>query len=175
MEELLSVVDRKNEVRDSQPTQVIKQRLAVAADTLNRVGALAIHVEVANEALCKLVYVLYQKEVDGSLANVDTRTHRLLIPVPWGDRGWKRWGLRHWEAVVLRGIMLDRLTNKKRPSLFDYNTDTRTWYLNLVDYGVFDAAQHYLTRSPITVAEWRKVTDRLHGIDLERKRKSSGR
>ncbi len=155
--ELLNVVDRKNEIRSmALPASAIKQRIADAAASLNRAGSMALHVELANEALTKFVIMLYQRDQDNTYANIDQRTHRLLVPAPWGSAGWRVWGLRNWESRILRCVMLERVKDTRRPCLFDYNTDNRTWYLNVTDYGVIEAAQHYLQRSPITLAEWRK-------------------
>lgn len=155
--ELLNIVDRKNEIRGlAQPASAIKQRIAQAAQDLNRAGSMALHVELANEALTKFTLMLYQRDSDNGWANIDARTHRLLVPAPWGSAGWRVWGLRNWESRILRSIMLERVRDAKRPCLFDYNSDNRTWYLNVLDYGVIEAAQHYLQRSPITLAEWRK-------------------
>lgn len=155
--DLSQIVDRKNEIRDlTQPAGVIKQRIAEAAASLNKAGSMAMHVELANEALCKFVVILYQKDVDGIWANIDARTHRLLVPAPWGNAGWKRWGLRNWEACIMRKILLDRVSDKKRPCLFDYNVEAKIWHLNVIDYPTIDAAEHYLRRGAISLTEWRK-------------------
>lgn len=155
--ELMQTIDRKNEIRAAAlPASMVKQRIAQAADELNRAGSMALHVELANEALTKFTLMLYQREQDGGWANIDQRTHRLLVPAPWGSAGWRVWGLRNWESRILRCVMLERVKDARRPCLFDYNTDNRTWYLNVTDYGVIAAADHYLQRSPITLAEWRK-------------------
>lgn len=155
--ELLQVVDRKNEIRAAAlPAGMVKQRIAQAAQDLNRAGNMALHVELANEALTKFVIMLYYKDQDGGWANIDGRTHRLLVPAPWGSAGWKYWGLRNWESRILRCVMLERVRDAKRPCLFDYNGEARIWHLNVLDYPAIEAAQHYLQRSPITLAEWRR-------------------
>ena len=57
--ELLQVVDRKNEIRAAAlPASVIKQRIAQAADELNRAGSMALHVEIANEAITRFTFML---------------------------------------------------------------------------------------------------------------------
>ena len=170
------MVDRKHEIRAAAPpASAIKQRIAQAADELSRAGSLALHVELANEALTKFTLMLYQREQDGGWANIDTRTHRLLVPAPWGSAGWRVWGLRKWEGAVLRAIMLDRVNDTRRPCLFDYNGEARLWHLNVTAYGVIEAAQHYLQRSPITLAEWRKYAGSYLESEAERKRKLSGK
>lgn len=155
--DLLQIVDRKHEIREmAQPASVVKQRIAKAAQELDRAGSAMLHVELASEALCKFVAMLYRRDVDGVWANIDPKTHRLLVPAPWGNAGWKRWGLRNWEACIMRRILLDRVSDAKRPCLFDYNAETRLWYLNVIDYPTLEAAEHYLKRGAITLAEWRK-------------------
>lgn len=161
--ELSQIVDRKNEIRTlPEPPAHVKQRIAQAAQELSRAGDIATHVEIANEALTKFAYMLYQREADNVLANVDARTGRLLVPAPWGNAGWKRWGLRHWEAVVLRSVLMARVADRKRPALFDYNADSRTWFLNVSDYGVIESATHYLQRAAISLAEWRQHSTQYH-------------
>jgi hypothetical protein len=94
------------------------------------------------------------------LANVDTRTGRLLVPAPWGSLGWKRWGLRKWESETLRAILMARVEDRSRPCLFDYNTESRTWHLNTSDYSTLQAATFYLERGAIRLNEWRKCTEK---------------
>ena len=98
---ITELIERKVTIRGASPTAHVKQRLAQAATDLNRAGMLQAQCEVVNEALCQLATMLYAKDSDGALANVDTRTGRLLVPAPWGDTGWKLWGLRQWEARIL--------------------------------------------------------------------------
>lgn len=155
--ELLNVVDRKHEIRSlAQPASVIKQRIADAANELNRAGSMALHVEIANEALTRFTLMLYQRDQDNGWANIDCRTYRIGPPAPWGSGGWRKWGLRNWESRIFSAVMLDRVRDTRRPCLYDYNTETKKWYLNVAAYPAIEAAQHYLQRSPITLAEWRK-------------------
>jgi hypothetical protein len=152
----LEMLDRKQIVRGlTTPSAGVKQRIQAAADSLNRVGAIAAQVELANEALCKLTAMLYQPDTDNRFANIDRTTGRLLVCAPWGNQGWKRWGLRQWEAVILRRAMLYRHTSNKAVPLFDYSTMTRSWYVNLAGYPSLENAKTYLQRYPITIAEWR--------------------
>ncbi len=175
MMELLNIVDRKHEIRTlPEPATFVKQRIAQAAQDLNRAGDMQCHVEIANEALCKFAGILYQKDSDGTFANIDNRTHRLLVPAPWGKRGWKYWGLRHWEATILRSVLISRLA-EPRPPLFDYNAHTQTWYLNVADYKTLDAANYVLHRCAITVSEWRLRSEAYHNREMERKRNVAGR
>ena len=169
MMQLSAMVDRKMEIRTlPEPHQFVKQRIAQAAEDLSRVGDIAKHVELVNEALCRFTYMLYMRDVDGVLANVDQRTGRLLVPAPWGSLGWKRWGLRKWEAEIMRAMLMARMDEKKRPPLFIYNPGSRSWFLNVGDYGQIDAAAHYLNRAELTIPEWRRCTAarRAHRHDV---------
>lgn len=158
--DLTQVVDRKNEIRTlPEPPAHVKQRIAQAANELNRAGNMAARVEVINEAVCRFTHVLYQRDADGFHPNLDAVTKRIIIAAPWGSRGWRRWGLRHWEAGTLRKILLNRQANftpKQRPPLFSYS-ESRYWYLNTYDYPNYDTAQNWLTRGAVTLQEWRQA------------------
>lgn len=163
--DITTTVDRKQIIRASVPVSFVRQRIYQAAQELNLAGELAARVELANEALCRLVELLYQPDSDGHPAHIDPATGRILVPLPWGSVGWKRWGLRHHEAVVLRMILLARQCGTTRPALFLYGTDTRCWYLNTNDYPTLPAAAHWLKRSAILLAEWRQYM-RRHRDDV---------
>ena len=144
---------RVSEIRSAEtPGTYIKQRVAENAQSLSRAGEMAARVEAINEALTAFTSLLYQADTDGGFANVDSITYRILIPAPFGSSGWRKWGLRSWEAGELRQFLAHRCQMKdKRPFLFDYNSESRTWHLNAHDYPSFEAASHYLKREPMTV------------------------
>jgi len=147
------LIDRKVLIRGASPTAHVRQRIAQAADELNRAGAMAMRVELVNEALLKFTHVLYAKDTDGAFANIDSVTGRVLLCAPWGSAGWKVWGLRNYEARVLRSILMARLDTKPLP-LFDY--EHKIWYVNRGQYRTISIAAGYLEHNPVTVAEWRK-------------------
>lgn len=160
--ELTQIIDRKTEIRNlAQPATNVRQRIAQAAQDLSRAGTMAAHCEVANEALLALVNILYQRDEDKCPANVDRVTGRLLVPAPWGAAGWKRWGLRKWEAEVLRRILRERVEAQRRP-LFDYSETHRYWLLNMNTYNSLRLALAYLQAEPIGLVEWRTCTDAYH-------------
>jgi hypothetical protein len=162
MMELLTIIDRKNEVRQlPAPAQYVKQRIAQAAQELSKAGDMALHVELANESLCNFVVMLYQWDQDGVWPNIDNVTHRLRVPAPWGSLGWKKWGLRKWEALILRRILMGRVGKARHTPLFDYNSDTRTWHLNLTNYATLDRANAYLKHCSVSLAEWRYVSQQI--------------
>lgn len=162
--ELINVIDRKHEMRMlPAPSQYVRQRIAQAAEQLSRAGDMALHVEIANEALCHYVALLYQCDSDGVWANIDSRTHRLLVPAPWGSLGWKRWGVRKWEAETLRAVLMGRIGRPRHTPLFDYNGESRNWFLNAANYGSLDKANAYLKYCGVSLDEWRaefKLIDR---------------
>lgn len=161
---ILRLTDRKQDIRAAGPGAYVKQRIADAADALSLAGTMAARVELANEALCKLVELCYQSDADLKAANVDLVTLRLLIPAPWGSAGWKRWGLRAHEGAVMRRIMLGRQATwqQGRPApLFTYDPDCRYWTLNVHDYPRIIEAQAWLHGNAISLAEWRKVSQQV--------------
>ena len=151
---------RVSEIRSAEtPGVFLKQRIAENAHTLSRAGEMAARVECINEALTAFAALLYQADSDGDFANVDPITHRILVPAPFGSSGWRKWGLRSWEAGELRRFLAHRCQMRdKRPALFDYNSESRTWHLNAHDYSSFDAASHYLKREPMTVKSLRAMS-----------------
>ncbi len=165
----LELTDRKQMLRiAANPSAAVRQRIASAADELNRAGAMAARVELVNEALCKFTTMLYTRDTDNVFANIDPVTGRLLVCAPWGSAGWKRWGLRNWEARVFRAVLLSRLQAKPLP-LFDYGNNC--WYLNRGHYRTIGMAYAYLEVAPITLTEWRKYAKKYAESETTRKRK----
>lgn len=157
MELLPNITVRKQRVRESLPTAIVKQRMAEAVENLNRAGELAARVELANEALCKLTALLYVLDTDGAWCNIDATTHRLLVPAPWGRSGWQRWGLRQHEGDTLRRVLLARANEKRRrPLLYQYDKDARSWSMNVEDYPTLKDAGFWLKHEPVSLNEWRK-------------------
>ncbi len=79
---------------------------------------------------------------------------RIETPVMWGSRGWASWGIRHWEAGILRGIMMCRSQTQGVP-LYIYSEQTRCWYVNL-QYKDLRMASWYLETFKISGDEWRE-------------------
>lgn len=159
VEQVETYLQRAVDIRHgSTPTPTTKARsaLAEAAAKLNRAGAMRAHLDVAIEAMAALISILYNADDDGQPANVDRATGRILVPLPWGRSGWRAWGVRQWEAAVLRSILMERATERRRfAPLFDYNAEGRTWHLNLHDYGSVDLAMTWIKKDAPSLAEWR--------------------
>lgn len=176
MTQIFDLIERKVIMRARpEPAPIVRQRLADAAAGLSRTGDLAIHTEIANEAITRFTGVLYERDADGYSANVDLMTSRILLPAPWGSNGWKSWGLRHWEAIVLRAVMLERSADIKRPALYLFNPDRRYWALNLSDYPALAQATFFFGRGAITVKEWRRAADAYRLSEAARKRAADAR
>lgn len=156
-----TLIDRTQEVRQlaSNPNQVIKQRMAEVAADISRAGNNQARVELLQEAVLALTKLCYECDPDGQPANIDSRTYRLLIPAPWGKAGWRRWGLRAWEAEILRQILIVRCQMRRMEPLFDYNTEARTWHVNMQQYSRLDVALLYWKSNPIALKEWRRHAD----------------
>ena len=156
------VLERVSEIRSApSPDVYIKRRVAKSAQELSKAGELAARVEVITEALTKFTALLYQADTDGQLCNVDYANYRLLVPAPWGASGWRVHGLRHWEATALRGHLMERsMQVGKRPALFEYNTECRTWHMNALDYSSFEMAQRYLQKEALSVSKLRELSSK---------------
>lgn len=166
-------LDRAAEIRTGPaPTTAVKARMAQAAEALSQAGAMQAHLDVCTEAMAALIAVLYTTDSDGQPANYDRATGRILLKTPWGSGGWKAWGLRRWEATVLRGILLERTQAKRRLApLFDYNFDNSRWYLNTSDFPSTEAALGWLRKDGPKLAEWRSAVNAYRLADAERRRK----
>lgn len=156
-----TLIERTQEVRTlaSNPNQVIKQRMAEAAAELSRAGSNQMRVELLNESVLAMTKLCYECDPDGQPANLDSRTYRLLVPAPWGKAGWRKWGLRAWEAEILRQILIVRCQMRRVEPLYDYNGEACTWHVNLQNYGRLDLALVYWKQNPITLKEWRRFAD----------------
>lgn len=157
--ELDTLIERTQQLREALPVPNVKQRMAAAAQELSLAGSNQARVELLNEAVLALAKVLYEVDPDGWLANLDPKTHRILIPVPWGRAGWKKWGMRYWESEILRQILIVRGQMQRVAPVYDYNDAARTWHLNHVHYPRFEQALMYWKANPISLKEWRIHAD----------------
>jgi len=144
------IADKKDQVERFAPLREV-------ARNLSRRGLAAAKAELFNNALAALADLCLEWETNDRRANVDV-DGRLLVPVPWGDAGYKVWGLRVTEARILRRIMLQRAA--QAGALWYYDVDGRCWLWNLEHRKA--TAISYLTNHPVTVGEY------LSGYDAER-------
>ncbi len=103
-----------------------------AAQALSRRNVDQAVCELLNEAHSRLIVLCYEYDDTGRLVNVDAPTGKLLIPLPWGKAGYKKWGLAPSEADTFRRIMFARQHNGL--PLFFFDRSRRAWFVNLREY-----------------------------------------
>lgn len=135
-----------------------RQREQVAADELNRLTTNQRYVVACQEALLRLANLCYVR-AGSRLVNIDQLTWRIGVHVPWSRAGCQHYGLREWEATVLRSVMLARLGNRRNSPLFDFGN--RRWYLNMTDYPTMESAVVYLDKQRLSIDEWLIHADAL--------------
>ena len=159
MTELKQLLDRASSITAIQAPPALRQRMADTATELSLTGHSQAHLDIAITAIAHLIAAIYTHDADGRLANADQRTGRILMrPLPWGESGAAKWGLRRWEGQCLRRLMLDRVGSRRRlPCLFDYNNESRQWHINLHDYPTGEDALDWLKRDGPRLSEWRTI------------------
>lgn len=153
-----------------------RQRMAQTAGELNRAGELQAQLDVAVTAIFNLVSVLYATDADQRPVNIDVQTQRiLLLPLPWGESGAAKWGLRRWEGQCLRRLLLDRGKQRRRlPSLFDYNEYSRQWHVNAACYPDAEAALQWLKNDGPALNEWAAIVQDYRAQAYARMRRIRG-
>lgn len=163
VEQTLQTIDQ---IRNAPtPGAYIRQRIQVSADELSNKARVEGMLAVANEALARLAVKLYET-VEYIPVNVDSRTYKILIPVPWGDSGYHAWGLRSTEARVIRWILMARC--KRAPDQALYTFRDRYWYVNGDTYPSAAAALDYLKSNPINMREWDRQLRTFHESEAAR-------
>ena len=148
--------ERKTGTLDTTPA--LHTPLRIVAEALTRRKLAGARADMLNEALQQFTTVLYDQDASGQLCNADEGTGQILLPVPWGRAGHRKWGLRYTESVVLRRILMVHQgvhERSQRPALFLYDADTRTWSINLTDFATVGTALQRIEQTPITPAQWR--------------------
>jgi hypothetical protein len=143
-------LERKLEISHAQPERFTSLRQAAAA--LSRRNVDAAVCELLNEALSRLVLLLYETDA-GGLANIDSLTGRVLIPLPWGKNGHARWGIRPSEANVLRDILFG--WQEQPPALIFYEWTRHSWFVDLDAFGSAGIARAWLRAHQVTVGLYR--------------------
>jgi len=151
---IIKTLERKGDTSQAQPQRfVVVQR---AAAELSRRNADAAVVEVFAEAMQRLTLLAYERDADG-YCNIDAVTWRILIPLPFGKLGHRRWGITPSESVVLREMVQQRQLgrNGRAPGLFLFDASRRAWRLNLYDFDTLADGQKYWQRWPLSVQDYR--------------------
>lgn len=150
----MSILKRAAHLGTLAPSVNPRKRLESRTDSMDRANVLQVQLSAATASLVAVTKLLYV-QIDDRFVNMDHETRRILIPVPWGSRGWKRWELRKWEGEVLRGILTD-IAGGKDPVLF--YPSAAGWYVN-DDWNQDQALTWIRTNGP-TLAEWRNGVER---------------
>jgi len=147
---IVRTVERKEELAKVTPQRYMVVRRA--AESLSRRNVDSATTELLNEALARLTALCYERDDGGVLCNVDPATGRVLVPLPWGRAGYRKWGLTPTEANAMRLIMLTR--QHRGVPLFFFERSRRAWYLNRTDYANGKAVLRQLKEWEITVGEY---------------------
>jgi len=126
--------ERKNGIAAT-ALQAGRNRVGNVAGSLSLRGQMKARAELCNEAVARLIRLCYEADTGGGPANVDAVTGRILIPLPWGEKGHRRYGLRSTEQRALRAYMFDLQSHKPAGApIFTYDPLSRSWYLNFYDH-----------------------------------------
>ena len=156
MEKLPRELARTETVAGAQSNVERFSPLRALATNLSRRGVAMAKVELFNHAVATAADLCLETDPDGRPANVDHVTGAVLVPLPWGEKGYRMWGLRVTECRQLRYI-LRRRAEHDRPPLFDYDAGMRRWVFDR--FWSQNTAAGYLRASPITLAEYRQAWD----------------
>lgn len=159
----LAVTDRKPAIRNAAPAPHTPGRLAAFGQQLTLKGYALTRAELLSEALHAAAALCFEQDTDGSYANVDV-DGRCLVPMPWGKKGYQFWGLRRTERDVLNAVLRDWATPAPGDPLplWVWDGDARSWYVNLGDYGSFEAARSFLRHRSITSRLYKRYLQRIH-------------
>lgn len=162
---------RKEAISNARPER--HSALRQAAENLSLRNVDAAVCELMNEALTKLVHLLYEEDA-GCLYNVDQSTGRILIPLPWGKAGYKRWSIYPTESVILREILFG--WEQEADTLLRYDRSRRSWFVDLVNYANFHLAKQWLVNHQVTVPLYRDARNkRAPGNNPEKNRRQRAR
>lgn len=147
--------NHKEEILSAKVLRKARGRAADVSLSLSRTGAAQATAELLNEAVNKLIAMLYQVDSDGVRANVDV-DGRIEIPCPWGSAGRPRYGLRRTEGDTLRKYV-QFLAEQRRPTpLFTF--DAGRWWLNVFDYPDREKALQYWRIVAVDASIWRRFS-----------------
>jgi hypothetical protein len=150
MNGLTDTIERKVGLSHATPQRHTTLRAAAQSLSLRNVdGAIC---ELMNEALARLVLLLFETDA-GGYCNMDGVTGRILVPVPFGRNGYARWGLRPQEANILRQILFN--WEKDLPSLLRYDKSRRAWFVCLGDFDNVGDAKGWLRQHQVTIGVYR--------------------
>lgn len=172
LQDFQELLERAQEVGSKVVGTNIKQRMAANAEALSYAGQMQAHLDICLEATAALIGILYQMDEDGQPANFDRQTERIFVNVPWGDRGYKVWGLRKSEGICFRRLLQERQKQSRRlPFLFYYADYTGAWHLNFSEYRTREAALEWLRKDGPKLPEWRSAVTEWRDKEAARMRR----
>jgi hypothetical protein len=160
-------VERKGAVAALRPERyTVIQRAAEALSLRNADAAI---VELFSEAMQRLTLLAYEVD-DHGYCNIDAVTWRILIPLPFGRMGHRRWGITPSESVILREMVQRRQLGRdgRAPGLWLYDRTRRCWRLNLFDFDTLADGQKYWQKWPLSVQEYREARSKRLGDGVAR-------
>ena len=176
LQELQELLERAKQVGDTNNvTTTIRQRMAENAMALSYAGQMQAHLDICLSATVALIGILYMLDADGLPANYDRQTERIFVDIPWGDKGYRKWGLRKSEAICFRRVLQARQSQPRRlPFLFYFADYTGRWHLNARAYPTGEAAMEWLRKDGPKLAEWRTMVTEWRDKEAARMRKRRG-
>jgi hypothetical protein len=156
---IVTTLSRKPQVGQSSPARY--SAIRQAAESLSLRNADQSVIELYMETLMRLASLCYEMD-DNGYCNIDTVTSKLLIPAPWGRKGFSRWLLTPSESIVLREMVQQRQVGRRGmgEGVWLYDAARRCWRLNSTVYKSVADAQQYLERWPLSITEYRLARSR---------------
>lgn len=165
---LNNLFERAHDVARAVPHVSPQKRMSQRAEELSRAGTMQAHLDVCVAAMVALTNVLYATDADNRQPNLDEVTGRILIPLPWGSTGYKRWGLRRWEGYVLRKVLIAKC-RRGGAVLFGFDDATNQWYLDTETFPTVNSALLWIHQHGPTLHEWRPIINEYRTREQERK------
>lgn len=152
----MKLLSRLPMIRFANPKQITRDFFKKEATRQQMLNTAAQRIILMNEALSNFITKVYECDHYNHLINFDARSNRIMIPVPWGSRGHRHWGLTRPESYILRAIMFRRQDDSfGRPPLFYYVERTRSWALNYVNYQTIESAMYWLRACKVRIEDYR--------------------
>ncbi len=146
------LLNRAKELADHVPALNPRKRLEMAAQDMDRAALLQMGLNTVTGSLVALSGILFNQS-GGRYANIDTQSRRILIAVPWGSHGWKRWNLRKWEGECLRFI----IQCKEREGGSPFVSMANHWHVAR-GWDDRESLLHW-AKDTITLEDWRDAVD----------------
>ncbi len=165
---LNELFERAQNISQTMPHFNPRQRIAQQAVALDHTATLQARFDVSISAMTALARALYTTDSAGYPHHTDHVTGRILVPVPWGNAGWRAWGLRKWEAQCLNQVL--RLMQRKGNVLFAYDQESRSWVVDMELFPTLEMAVLWIKDRGPSFSQWRAVVERHQANETARMR-----